>query len=91
MSALTTGVLEHRGSETIDVRKRAPLSDGDHDPLGFRTVPDGTLTADIEVWIDWVAIIRQLGRRAMLSKGKKAEALRGAVVVRSRNARKVPE
>ena len=45
--------------------------------------------ADLFVSVDLADIAAQLSRRAILSKGKRATALKGAIVVSARNARPI--
>jgi len=47
----------------------------------WHSVPDGTLTGTVELRIDVQAILERVGRRALRAKGKRSQALGGAVEV----------
>lgn len=84
MSAITTGT--RIGSKTIDttVYRREEIEHG------TRSVPDHTAEGLAEVWVDVAELLRILGPKALRARGKKAQALRGAIVVRIKNPRKLP-
>lgn len=63
---------------TIGMHRRVPLS---APRSGFTTVPDGTLSGEIELRIDERKLLSVLGPRALRSKGKRATGMRGAIVV----------
>lgn len=57
------------------------------DALGVKSVPNGQLVGDILVEIDWEAIVRDMGAKALRSKGHKCRD--GYVVVKARNVKHV--
>lgn len=44
----------------------------------------GDRTARIEVYIDWVALIRTLGRRAIENKHGRASLMYGSIIVKAK-------
>ena len=88
MSALRDGVCLRtvRGTAVITRLERTDNADGS---VTRRTVLDHTVEADVEVWIDVQSILMQMTDKAIRSRGKKAQALSGAVVVKSVNHRRV--
>jgi hypothetical protein len=70
------------------IAREEPINEGGM--LGHRTVPDHKAEGLAEVWVDVGVILNSLSTKALRSKGQKAQALRGAVVVKIKNARKLP-
>lgn len=58
--------------------------------VSWGSVDDGTLTGTVELFIDIGAIMKQLGGKALHSKGKKARAMRGAIEMRASNLVRIP-
>lgn len=73
----------HSARVTVHVRKqeREEVTDslGTHTTL--RSVPDGTKTATVELWIDLANLITDLGARAIWNKAKKASLASGDIEV----------
>lgn len=68
---------------SADVTKRVKTDDA----LGVKSVPNGQLVGDLVVEIDWEAILRVMGSKALKSSGRKCRD--GFVVVKARNVRHV--
>lgn len=47
---------------------------------GWRSVPDGTLTGEVEIQVDLESLLQMLGARALKAKGKRAVGLGGRVI-----------
>lgn len=94
MSALTTGVLEHRAQETTTATRKEKTEHKDAQgrvySTAIRSVPDHLVIGDLEIWVDWVSLIHQKGRRALLSKSGKAQIMSGAIVIKATNRRNKP-
>lgn len=60
--------------------KRRELTD---DALGVKSVPDGFLVGDIEVKVDWDAIVRVMGAKALKAMSKTCRD--GFITVKARN------
>ena len=67
--------------ERTPVTKRVKTDDA----LGVKSVPDGFLVGDLEVSIDWAAIRRVMGDKAL--KAKSRRCCDGFVVVKARNVK----
>jgi len=93
MSALTTGVKVQTADKHATVTRRV-VTRTEH-AKGWsesrRDVPDYDIKATVELWIDYAEIFKMLSRKAMLSKSKKAQAMRGAVVIRAKHIIKTKE
>lgn len=55
-----------------------------------RAVPDGTLSGDVTIEVDFDTLLQVLGPRALRSKGKKATAISGLVIARASNLVRSP-
>lgn len=72
-----------------EIGKRVPTEAHGHHGAGFKTVPDGHETADVEIMIDVETIARQMGSKAMKSKVGRSKAMHGAIVVYLTNRKRV--
>lgn len=63
------------------------LSSGDT-TTSVSWVPDGVVVGDLYITVDWDSIAYNLGRKALLSKSKRATGLKGMVKVKAVNVRK---
>lgn len=81
MSALTTGTFAREGKRRITRYRKVVLERADGSSTRS-SVPDRDVEGKLEVWIDWSSILTQLGEKAMRAKGRKAQALAGAIVVK---------
>lgn len=94
MSALTTGRCVHSAVETeIATRQEKTENrreDGTLISRSYKSVPDHRVTGDVEIWVDFAALLRQKATRAMLSKSGTAQLAFGAIVIKAKNRRKLP-
>jgi len=74
------------GTLTVPVSRWEELEDG----RGGRSVPDGTITADLVLEVDEDALLKLLGRRAIRNGTKRAALAGGAIVCRAVNVRRSP-
>lgn len=58
---------------------------------GTGAVPDGVVTYDAEILIDFEALALSQGRRAVKSKSRRTVLANGAVIVKVKNFRRRPE
>lgn len=52
--------------------------------------PECTITADLEVYVDWNALIRIMGRKAIYRKNGTTKTLHGAIEVRAKKIVRTP-
>lgn len=86
MSALTEGNCVRTTKVTTTISRKVSENHGNY--TTFRRVPDHDIEADVELWIDYDSILAQLSTRAVRSKGKKAQVMNGAIVLRATNLKK---
>ena len=70
-----------------ELREKVPRVEGGN---GFTTRHAGFQYADIEIWVDAVALARNLGLKAMDSKRRVSKLQGGEIVVKAVNVREAP-
>lgn len=77
--------MEYKAGKVMVPRtKRVPTDDA----LGAKQIPDGYLVGDVPVSIDWNALVRRMGAKAVAAKSRRC--VDGFVIVKATNVRKVP-
>ncbi len=75
---------------TIKVTKWEQIKDADGKVTGGRSVPAGTRSADVDLWIDEEGLSLMLGDRALRNKSRKAALAGGLIKATVRNVKDAP-
>lgn len=69
----------HSARVTVDVARTEIERNPDQTVKTWRSLPDGTKSATIELWIDLDSLARDLGKRALYNKAGKSSLAGGDI------------